>query len=175
MTSWFMVTLIGKDQKGIVARVTTILYENGYNLGESSMLRLGGNFTIMMMVSCDGEKQELGTLLQPIAEDLQLYLHVDAIEGHLHQHKIPDVHVCVYGADRAGIVAQVTQVLADAGLNILDLESDVGGSIHEPFYIMQIEGLASEGMDKLEQALHQLLTDQPDLQVTLEPIETVTM
>lgn len=175
MISWFMVTLVGKDQKGIVARITTTLYENGYNLGESSMLRLGGNFTIMMMVSCEGTTQELNTILHPLAEDLQLHLHVDTIEGHLHQHKIPDVRICVYGADRAGIVAQVTQALAHAGLNILDLESDVGGNIHEPFYIMQIEGVASEGIDTLEQALHHLLTDQPDLQVTLEPIETVTM
>ena len=45
------------------------------------------------------------------------------------------------GADRAGIVAQVTGQAAAAGLNILDLESDVGGTESHPIYILQIEGL----------------------------------
>ena len=49
--NWYMLTLIGEDKPGIVAAVTQSLYELGLNLGETSMLRLGGNFTIMMMVS----------------------------------------------------------------------------------------------------------------------------
>ena len=50
MSHWYMVTLVGKDRPGIVAHVTNALYEEGCNLGETSMLRLGGNFSIMMMV-----------------------------------------------------------------------------------------------------------------------------
>ena len=86
------------------------------------------------------------------------------------------MRITVHGADRAGIVAQVTGVLNEAGLNILDLESDVGGSVENPFYIMHIEGIATQGIAQLSQALQQLLaTQHPDLKVQLEPIETLVM
>ncbi|MCW8983520.1 MAG: amino acid-binding protein, partial [Gammaproteobacteria bacterium] len=41
MNNWYMVTLVGRDQKGIVSRVTKALFEGGCNLGEASMMRLG--------------------------------------------------------------------------------------------------------------------------------------
>jgi glycine cleavage system transcriptional repressor len=175
MSQWFMVTLVGKDQIGIVAKITTALYEGGGNLGETSMLRLGGNFTIMMMVNYPETVQSLENLLKPVTTELQLHVHIDVIDGHLHQHQVPDVLVNVHGADRVGIVAQVTSVLATAGLNILDLESDVGGDAQKPFYIMHIAGIATAGMETLAAALQKLLTSQPDLEVKLEPIETVVM
>ena len=176
MHHWFMVTLVGQDQIGIVSKITTALYQGGCNLGEASMLRLGGNFSIMMMVDIPtGGKNALTHLLQPVAEELQLHLHLDAIEGLLHHHQVPNVRVSVHGADRAGIVAQVTSVLANAGLNILELESDVGGNVNQPFYLMHIEGVATAGMPALEEALRGLFASQSDLKVTLEPIETVVM
>ena len=49
--TWRMLTLIGRDTPGIVADVTSALADSGVSLGETSMLRLGGNFTVMMMVS----------------------------------------------------------------------------------------------------------------------------
>jgi glycine cleavage system transcriptional repressor len=172
---WFMVTLVGRDQIGIVAQVTRALYEAGCNLGEASMLRLGGNFTIMLMVNYDSPFQNLDKVLKPIANNLQLHLHIDAIDGQLHQHQVPNVRVSVHSADRAGIVAKVTTVLAEAGLNILELESDVGGNEIKPFYIMQIEGIATLGIPALEIALQTLLSQQSDLEVKLEPIETMVM
>jgi glycine cleavage system transcriptional repressor len=175
MSQWFMVTLVGKDQRGIVAKVTSTLYQGGGNLGEASMLRLGGNFTIMLMVHYQGTMQRLIELLTPVAVSLQLHLHVDAIEGQLHQHQAPNVRVAVYGADRAGIVAQVTTALANAGLDILDLISDVGGQQNNPFYIMYIEGIATRGMATLQVALQNLLAQQSDLEVKLEPIEMAVM
>nr|WP_243448334.1 ACT domain-containing protein [Candidatus Thiosymbion oneisti] len=45
--AWNMLTLVGVDRPGIVARVTHAVFEAGGNLGEASMLRLGGNFTIL--------------------------------------------------------------------------------------------------------------------------------
>jgi glycine cleavage system transcriptional repressor len=175
MHQWFMLTLVGKDQVGIVAKVTTVLYEGGCHLGEASMLRLGGNFTIMLMVSYQGTVQTLSDLLKPVQENLQLQIHIDSIVGQLHQHQEPNVRVSVHSADRAGIVAQVTTALAQAGLNILDLQSDVGGDEKKPFYVMHIEGVAMSGIDTLEVALQRLLLQQNDLDVKLEPIETVMM
>ena len=142
MESWYMLTVVGADRPGIVARTTAVLFEAGFSLGEASMMRLGGNFTMMLMVRGAGGAQALSDLL---AGEFGLRVHVDGIEGRLHQHVDPDVHVTVSGADRAGIVAEATGALFRAGLDILHLESDVAGSAQEPIYIMLIEGRAREG------------------------------
>lgn len=176
MKNWFMLTLIGQDQSGIVARISELLYQGRCHLGEASMLRLGGNFTIMLMVNSDSERADIEALLKPAAQALKLHMHLDSIEGYLHQHQAADVRVSVHGADRSGIVAQVTQTLAAAGLNIVDLTSDVAGSSAEPIYIMQIEGVATLGIEALQTALQALQNSQGEaLQVHLAPLDTLIM
>jgi glycine cleavage system transcriptional repressor len=163
---WYMLTLIGEDRRGIVAAITEALFELGLNLGETSMLRLGGNFTIMMMVSGPQAEQELRARLQPVIDAQGMTLHIDPIEARLHEHLVPNLHVSVSGADRAGIVAQVTAALAEAGFNILDLESDVAGSPQKPVYIMQIAGIADVPVDALERALDPLRRAGVDVSVS---------
>jgi glycine cleavage system transcriptional repressor len=163
---WYMLTLIGADRRGIVAAITQALFELGLNLGETSMLRLGGNFTIMMMVSGPHAEQELRTRLQQVINAQGMTLHIDAIEARLHEHLVPNLHVSVTGADRAGIVAQVTAALSEAGCNILDLESDVAGSPQKPVYIMQIACVADAPVDAIERALDPLQREGVDVSVS---------
>ena len=169
---WYMVTLVGKDQTSIVSHVTAALYEAGGNLGETSMMRLGGNFTIMMMVEFSGSTKNLNDALSSVTDSMDLHLHIDKIDAVLHEHIIPDVRISVYGSDRAGIVSKVTSVLAEAGLNILDLESDVAGDVDKPLYIMHIEGEASEGVKPLESAL-QIIKDEDGIDIELVEIDTM--
>ena len=168
---WYMLTLVGRDRPGIVAHVTQALYQGGCNLGETSMMRLGTSFTIMMMVSYAGNAKALQNLLGTEADSLGLHMHIDEIEGGLHRHIEPDVRISVYGADRAGIVAHVTSALAEAGLDILDLDSDVGGSEAAPIYIMHIEGRALEGIEALQSALEIVKAEGVDAK--LMPIDTM--
>lgn len=173
--NWYMLTLVGEDRPGIVAKVTAALFAAGCNLGEATMARLGGNFSVMLMVQHTGSLDTLRTLIDPVAGELGLRVHIDRIEGHLHQHLIPDVRVTVYGADRTGIVAQVTGALTQAGFNILDLQSDVGGSETRPVYIMTMEGQAQNGIEAVETALAALKRDQArdGIEVDVQPIETM--
>lgn len=171
MNHWYMLTLVGKDRPGIVAKVTAALYDGGCNLGEASMMRLGGNFTIMLMVNFERSSKALTELIKPVAESLDLHLHLDRIEGRLHQHVAPDVRITVYGADRAGIVARVTAALAEAGLDITDLESMVAGSEDKPIYVMQIEGTAAEGIESLQAAVDVIRKD--GVEAHLEPLDTL--
>jgi len=171
MNHWYMLTLTGTDRPGIVARVTQALFEQGMNLGEASMLRLGGNFTIMMMVSGEQEADAVEAALQPVAKELGLSLHVDPMDGGLHRHVVPNLMVRVSGADRAGIVARVTGVLAENGFNILDLESDVAGTAERPVYLMQIAGISTQPLETLEAALAPLREE--GIEVSLSPVETL--
>ncbi len=166
-----MLTIVGTDRPGIVARITEALYQNGWTLGEASMMRLGGSFTIMMMVSSGEFNQALEPVLQPVIGELGLRMHVDAISGGLHQHVYPNIQVRVSGADRTGIVAQVTGALADAGFNILELQSDVAGDADSPLYIMCIQGVADQPVEVLQAAVDQLELAAVDVKVS--PVDTM--
>ena len=163
---WYMLTLVGGDKPGIVAAVSQVLFENGISLGETSMMRLGGNFTIMMMVTTDLGEVELRDAMQGVLKAQGMCLHVDPIEGRLHEHLLPNVQVTVTGADRAGIVAQVTAAMAEAGCNILDLESDVVGSAANPVYIMQIAAVVDQPVETVEAALGVLRDSGIDVNVS---------
>jgi glycine cleavage system transcriptional repressor len=166
MKRWYMLTVVGRDREGIVAALTDALYRGGANLGEASMTRLGGNFTIMLMVEADADVSSIERMLAAVTDKLQLRLHVDAIEGRLHQHIEPNARIVVHGADRPGIVAQVTAALAANGFNILDLESDVGGTQAQPLYIMVLDGHAADGADSLRRALASLHAAGVEVRVT---------
>ena len=169
MNNWYMLTLMGEDRPGIVAAVTRKLYENQCSLGEASMLRLGGNFTIMMMVSGATDAAALESSLQDVSREMGMSLHVDPMKGGLHRHITPNLMVRVSGADRAGIVAKVTGALAEAGFNILDLESDVAGSEDNPVYLMQIAGVADVPLEILERGVAGLREE--GIEVNISPIE----
>ena len=167
--SFHMLTIIGHDRPGIAAAVATSLFEGGCNLAEATMARLGDSFVVMVKVGFDGSSGELRDLVRPMAEKMELTVNVEPAKGRTEPSQSPDVSVTVFGADRAGIVAQVTTALADAGLNILDLRSDVAGTADEPIYVMHLEGQALQGIEALRRAL----SDQgvPGVEVTIEAID----
>ena len=130
------------------------------------MNRLGSSFTIMLMLATDSDRPFLVNILAPACSRLNLRFHLDEIEGRLHNHHIPDVLITVSGADRSGIIAQVTNALFEAGLDILDLTSDVAGTADNPLYIMQIEGIANQGIETLENTLSALQSKNIDVQIS---------
>ena len=51
-----VVTVIGKDQKGIIAKTSGVLYENDVNILDISQTTMQDMFTMIMLVEYDGEK-----------------------------------------------------------------------------------------------------------------------
>lgn len=156
MSNWMMLTLVGRDQPGIVARVSQALVQIGANLGEASMMRLGGEFSIMLRAQYTEGTQAMFDHLAPVADELGLHLHVDACEGSAAEHPVPNVRISVAGADRPGIVSEVTDALAKVGFNILELESDSAGTEEAPIYLMHIEGVAEQGEETVQTVLEPL-------------------
>ena len=171
MPNRYMLTLMGEDRPGIVARVTQALFETGCNLGEASMMRLGTSFSMMLLVDAVEDADQLRRALQAVSDELELELHIDSAQAIEHGHLDPDVCITVYGADRTGIVAQVTGAAAEAGLNIIDLTSDVGGDPETPLYVLHIEGVATKGIEALKQALQPMQSD--GIKVDVRAIDTL--
>ena len=164
-----VLTLVGADQQGIVAKVTQALFDAGCQLAEASMMRLGGNFAIMLRVAHD-ETKDVSEILNSVTHSLNLHMHIDDDVPAQAHHCDPDVRITVYGADRPGIVSQVTGVLAEAGFNIIDLETAVSENEAQPIYIMSMEGNASNGLSALQKSIQSL---DKNINVSVMPIETL--
>ena len=63
-----IITVVGKDQVGIIARVTTYLYERNVNIEDISQSIVGGYFNMMMIVDVTSANKEFLTLSQELEE-----------------------------------------------------------------------------------------------------------
>ena len=57
-----IVTVIGKDKPGIIAKVSTCLAQNSVNLEDISQTLMQGNFTMLMLCDISGSKLSLSQL-----------------------------------------------------------------------------------------------------------------
>jgi ACT domain-containing protein len=64
-----VLSVLGKDRKGIVATVATTLYECGVNIDDISQTILGEMFSMTMMVSLDEDACPFDQLQQRLAAD----------------------------------------------------------------------------------------------------------
>ncbi len=151
-----MLSLIGLDQPSIVARLSAGLCKSGCNLGDSSMVRLGKYFTIMLMIEHDGSKESLESTITSICAPLNLNAHLVELEDGTLHHCEPDVRISLFAEDRVGVVEDATTPLAQAGLNILHLESNIGEDGEAGTYYIHLEGTVLNGLDALYKALEKL-------------------
>lgn len=134
------------------------------------MARLGESFTIMVMVESALDESAFEELVRPIAQRLELKFHLDPVAGGQENHVPPDVRISVYADDRPGIVEDLTRALADSGLNISHLDSNIGESQGEnPTYYVHIEGTVARGLDPIYEALDRL-SDEKNMTIQLIPI-----
>jgi glycine cleavage system transcriptional repressor len=149
----FAVSAVGVDRPGIVAAVTRVLVDQGCNLEDTSMSILRGHFAMMLLVAGPGglSADALEGALAATAQEFDLVLAVRAIDDTV---PIPlqgeTWTVSVYGADRPGIVHRVTQLLADAGANVVDLTTRVIGDADRPLYAMLLDITLPAGLEGTE-------------------------
>lgn len=57
-----IITVVGKDQVGIIAKVCTYLAENSINILDISQTIVSGYFNMMMVVDTAGTEKEFGSV-----------------------------------------------------------------------------------------------------------------
>ena len=94
------------------------------------MTRLRGHFAMTLI--CTGPAAaEVETALAPLTADGRLLATVRAVQPEAEPSAAGEPYVVsVHGADRLGIVAAVTRVVADAGGNITDLTTRLAGALY---------------------------------------------
>jgi glycine cleavage system transcriptional repressor len=144
--SLLAIAAIGADRPGIVAAVTRVLYDTGCNVEDTSMTILRGHFAMTLIVAGDVAAPDLEAALAPAARDLGLLLTVREVSPEAAHAPARPYVVSVYGADHPGIVSAVAGLLADLGVNIVDLTTRLVDQA-DPLYAMVLDVDLPAGAD----------------------------
>jgi Glycine cleavage system regulatory protein len=170
----FIIVAIGEDRPGIVAKVTEILFKNGFNIEDSSMTRLNNEFTIMLIVKGDKSLEHLKQEFSQLEKEGLTIIIKEVSEDVINKprKRLPIFNIAVYGSDKPGIVYKVSKLLADKGINISDLRTEKVNSL----YIMFIESEFPEEVDILEFNREiEKLKQELDVDIKIENVETAEL
>ncbi len=86
-----IITVVGQDKVGIIAKVSNLLYENGINILDITQTIMQNMFTMIMLVDFEGSSEDVKTLnekLNVIADEMELSIHVQREELFKSMHRI---------------------------------------------------------------------------------------
>ncbi|GAB6094425.1 hypothetical protein JCM14469_06770 [Desulfatiferula olefinivorans] len=139
-----IITVIGPDKPGIIASVSETLFRQGCNIENISQTTLQSQFAGICVVS-QPETLGLGALEQALNDDLKgkgLQIHITSLDDGgsvpLPETTEPFI-ISSCGPDRKGLVARVSRLIADAGVNIANLKAVFEGGINPDRNIMFFE------------------------------------
>ncbi len=168
---YFVVTIVGPDQRGLVARITEEIVAQGANIEESRMSRLGGEFATLMLLSlANGDSQKLLSGLERLnSGQVKVFFkettlaRLKVFEGFM------PYEISVVGADHEGIVHRVAEYLAELRCQIDDMETRVSPApvTGTPLFSMDAEIKAPPGIT-LAQLRHKLEALGDPLNVDIE-------
>lgn len=140
--NYFALTFVSSDKPGIVAEVSKVLYDNGFNIEDSSSTLLRGFFSMILIVSSTKitNEKEFVEIFEPAVKKMELSMSVMPV-NQLNPPKKSDKTfvISIYGSDKPGIVYRVTRFLSEKSINIVDLQTKVAGKDDKPLYIMVLE------------------------------------
>ena len=86
-----IITVVGSDKVGIIAKVSALLAEHKINIADITQTILSGNFVMMMMVSLDESNisiDELRSVLTKTSEEMGVEINVMAEKVFSSMHRI---------------------------------------------------------------------------------------
>lgn len=120
-----VMTITGNDRVGLVEEVTRLILQYRGNVDSSRMARLGGEFAMLALVSMPADQFE------PLREGMQALRNQgyevttrETERGYSKRYAgwLPYL-ITVNGADHEGIIHEITQHLAEHGVNIETMDT----------------------------------------------------
>jgi glycine cleavage system transcriptional repressor len=156
-----IISAFGVDKPGIVSHLTGTITTHGGNIEESRMMKLGSDFTTMILVSVSAEWTESLTVALGGIQGLQI--SIQKTSPFSMDATIPQCEIHLTGADNEGLVYKVAARLAEKGINIEEMETGtenapISGTIlftmtasvsHPKLDIPRLENDMNELADKL--------------------------
>ena len=168
----FVLTVIGDDRPGLVSALAARIQAHGGSWEHSQLSQLAGKCAGLVLVSApDSEAEALSTDLQALEDDTLSVLVERTDEPVEDERARFDLELV--GADRPGIVAEISALLAERGVSIEDLVTDLvdapmaGGRLFEARAVLV--GPESASAAGLREALEELADRlMVDVHLTLE-------
>jgi glycine cleavage system transcriptional repressor len=163
------VTVVGQDRPGIVADVTGALADLHGNLEDSTMTLLRGHFAMVLLVHTGAGTAAIEAALRPLTAGGSLVINARVLgDPALSEVSGPSYTLRVHGADRPGIVATVTAVVARHGANIVDL----GTRLVDGLYVLIAELQLPRGVSEVGLAAElQGAAEELGVDVHLSPVD----
>lgn len=119
-----ILTVIAQDRPGIVEEIAAVITAHDGNWVESSMSRLGGEFAGIVQIEVQEENEaKLTSELKDLAQKgITIQLKVDHSQENLSGRKAV---IKLTGLDHKGIVRDITHHLAELGISIDHLETNI--------------------------------------------------
>lgn len=129
MRNTLVLTVLAPDRTGLVEMLADRIAAAGGNWEESRMARLAGQFAGILLVTCDAARSdELAAAVRALeGTGLQVTARA-ATAGVSSATPGMRIQLALTGSDRAGIVRDVSRVLAERGVNVEELESEVSSA-----------------------------------------------
>ena len=157
-----VVTLVAPDKPGLVERIAQCIAEQGGNWLESRMSRMAGQFAGILKVGVDPEKYDdlIAALNGLSTHGIRMLLAESVVET---TGQTRPISMELVGNDRAGIVRDITRVLAEQGVNVERLITDVSPAPMSSELLFHADALLgvplSLSLDDLQARLETLADD----------------
>lgn len=162
----FVLTLLGDDRPGLVSALSSRINAHGASWERSQMSRLAGKFAGIAVVTVADDRYDV------LVADLEA-LGADGLQVTLDRTDAPDDRAPLHftldllGADHPGIVAEISAALAELGVNIEELATDVreapmaGGTLFEAHAVLDAPAdVSSDTLSaRLEELADELMVD----------------
>jgi len=129
MSDWILISVFGRNRPGIVANVSRVLYQTGCNIEELSQTAIKGQFAMILIASASrpevffGLKEEVRVLGSELDLEINLRHIQEEDMAPFDFGETEPFILTVRGEDRPGLVYGITEVLAERGINITNLDA----------------------------------------------------
>ena len=166
MARSLVLTVIGDDQPGLVRTLSRVVDEHGGSWQESQMARMAGKFAGILRAEVPEDRiADLEAALESLTpEGMNVVVEPAEDDGAPDR---PMLLIELVGHDRPGLVRQLSQALADRGINIDELVSQsreapmAGGLLFEARLRVRLpEGVGQDALRAgLEALAHEIMVD----------------
>ncbi|MDG1579816.1 ACT domain-containing protein [Pseudomonas sp. GOM6] len=162
-----VLTVIAPDQPGLVERIAQCIAAHGGNWLESRMSRMAGQFAGILRVAVPSEsRDELTAGLQGLnSQGIRVLVAESGVEP---ASEWKPILLDLVGNDRPGIVRDITRLLAENGVNLERLNTEVAPAPMSSELLFHAEALLAVPLTlSLDQLRERLETLADDLMVEL--------
>ena len=169
----FTLTCIGDDRPGLVSALSAPISAHGASWTRSQMARLSGKFAGILLVEVPDDAVDALVSDLTALKDLGLVVTLEQTDVPAGQPS-QRLNLELLGADRPGIVAEISSALADHRVGIQELTTDVreapmtGGTLFEAQAVL--EAPSSTSVEELRSML-EAIADELMVEIRLSDAE----